>query len=1253
MSHSNSNQTKHRLRLFPSSLIKQHSSSSSSSSSPTPSNQLPPPPTSSNSISSSSSGSSSSYQQQQQQEQQEQHEQPINPPQDQSQTPLSFAIPEATRSAPDLSSPLFLDSERPEWLWINSNISLISSSSSNNNLNPNNDSKTGFEYPLNQLHKTSSRRLNHERSQSHGNILNPQAQSTRYERRFQALLEICDTEAGYLRDLRILVHGYLSILERAPFINSDHKIIVRRNVDQVLELAERFSRRISLAMGSKLDLWRTPGSSRDELEVDKLIERLSKAFISESPIFTVYEDFCARHPEAADIIRQFESSPEWISFVQQCRSQDSLSTSSVPSSSLAFATQAPLQTSLASLGMVPSVPNHSRLRLQDFAIKPIQRIMRYPLLLTSLLQYMDGDANSSEMRARDKVYQALGAMKEVATGVDDAKSAREIELKTELIASRMELHFSYRAAFVSLLGQIQLVGSLHVLYHGPALDPNEAFKIKYHGIFLYQTHLVIVKVKRASVYEPRHWFPIRYFELVDIPESTGIMPHSFSLKYRQHSFEFGAMWEPEKKFWMAKLKAIKDEVENLRSIHLRSDLPLNDDSIVSSINLDECGPSSPTSSTPNSESKPSSSASGSCSPILNQGILPEEPLSYLSKEDAMDDPPSTPHSVSQPMPSQVPSHSQQSRVSQRLSRNVNTLLGRTPEVVQAAIDLKLTEVFSDVLLAARLQGQREQEMSDTSARQRTLSGPGSSKRHSQYHGSAQTFSSRASERKMKRMSYMEPSSRILFETKVSESSSKSTLPPLPVTLASPVSIRSTSSSLRRAKTGPAPERPASIDLWRLNRASTTNSTRSRPPSTILSTGTITLANISPPLNLSCDSFLAEPERDPTCEIDLNRPSTSRSESCDGGSSSGTSSSKDMQAADTTIVPNSRHSFKDSLFSSPEPTSENSSATTIQESSEDRWHPGRKTTLKSETSVTSLRGKPLRPTLQTIAGSTNDASSRMIDETEATLMRKDPEIDPDIVDLTLSPNSIGFDPTPPVASLQSVDNSMTGGRKMTKSATHSTSIGSSWLPGFKLSRKLSRASVNQESVEEDTSVEGGTSNLGHSQDPVAPRSRRILSTISVNSSTSTSSSQHNARRSGSGWVPSFIRSKSSTTTTTISRGGSHESRISSSGNSRSALISLWNSSGSNPEGTINLDDHQVSLQAPISEPVTSHHRNRSSTSSSGLSGNSSKFSFKKPSSMIGGSGSGSTSSGIRSFLRMTPLANQSNANSNDHRGLGSS
>lgn len=181
----------------------------------------------------------------------------------------------------------------------------------------------------------------------------------------------------------------------------------------------------------------------------------------------------------------------------------------------------------------------SRLKLQDFAVKPVQRVMRYPMVLTNLLKYMGGERSAQEAKAREKVFQAVLAMKQVAENVDEAKRLREVEIKTEVIAHRMELHSvrldvlsmtdradapllqSYRSAFISLLGQIQLVGSLHVLYHGPTLDPTEAFKIKYHGIFLYEQHLVIVKVKRASIYEPRHWFPIRYFDVLDISDGSG------------------------------------------------------------------------------------------------------------------------------------------------------------------------------------------------------------------------------------------------------------------------------------------------------------------------------------------------------------------------------------------------------------------------------------------------------------------------------------------------------------------------------------------------------------------------------------------------------------------------------------------------------------------------------------------------------------------------------------------------------------
>lgn len=442
------------------------------------------------------------------------------------------------------------------------------------------------------------------------------------------------------------------------------------------------------------------------------------------------------------------------------------------------------------------------------------------MLLNGLLTQMDDENPQGKNRAKDRVQQALWAMKQVAEGVDQAKSLREIELKTELIASRMELHSSYRAAFVCLLGQIKLVGSLHILYHGPNLDPSEAFKIKYHGIFLYQTHLVVVKVKRATVYEPRHWFPIRYFELIDIPDSSGLMPHSFSLKYRQHTFEFGATCELEKKCWMDKLKELKQEIDHLRSIQIMSAIPMSDDSIVSSIDLID-----------------DSNLSSNDRLPRNRSPIDEEPSP-------------TDHELSPTTPATAATTGTQSRVSQRLSRNVNTLLGRTAEVAQAAIDLKLTEIFSDVLLCARLQDGGL----DSSARSRTLSATGSSsvKRSSQvasmsgriinhHHSLGGGGGGVTTDRKVKMMSYMEPNR--LREIVV---------PPLPLPL--PIAVDSSPemscshasssiSSLRRARSGPvlvsrSTSRPDSDDRRSRSMTTTTTTTttntgpsnRSRNPS---------------------------------------------------------------------------------------------------------------------------------------------------------------------------------------------------------------------------------------------------------------------------------------------------------------------------------------------------------------------------------------------------------------------------------------
>ncbi|POW15007.1 hypothetical protein PSTT_02583 [Puccinia striiformis] len=578
------------------------------------------------------------------------------------------------------------------------------------------------------------------------------------QRRLRALIEIIETEDGYLKDLKRLDNFYLNrIINESSTLKTKDKQIIRRNIAQLIELAERFNRRISIAIGKNYnELLRL---EEDEAELDRIIERLAKAFISESPIFTIYEEYCARHTEAADLIRAFQATTEWNSLTSP---NDFTTTTTLVESS--------------SSG--PSEP--SRLNFSDYIIKPIQRIMRYPMLLNGLLNQLTSTNQvqlpSTRSRAIERVQQALWAMKQVAEGVDQAKSLREIELKTELIASRMELHSSYRAAFVCLLGQIKLVGSLHILYHGPNLDQSEAFKIKYHGIFLYQTHLVIVKVKRATVYEPRHWFPIRYFDLIDISDNSSLMPYSFSLKYRQHTFEFGATCEPEKRCWINKLRDLKAEIDQLRSIQIMSAIPLSDDSIVSSINLTENVTTTPTTTT-------TTNTTTTMMTTVVEGTSPS-PIEPQPQEEQL---------VMDTMPT---------RVSQRLSRNVNTLLGRTAEVAQAAIDLKLTEIFSEVLIMARSHDNHSHHQLGTggeSSRTRTLSATGtiSGKRNSNYH-QVHTFS-------RKRMSCLEPSTigrlkelppppipdQDLNTTSIDSSNSSST----PTT--------ASTSSLRRARSGPA------------------------------------------------------------------------------------------------------------------------------------------------------------------------------------------------------------------------------------------------------------------------------------------------------------------------------------------------------------------------------------------------------------------------------------------------------------------
>jgi hypothetical protein len=183
----------------------------------------------------------------------------------------------------------------------------------------------------------------------------------------------------------------------------------------------------------------------------------------------------------------------------------------------------------------------AKLRFSDYAIAPVQRVTRYPMLLGQLSKYLQSTAEQEGVRTASEGFKAM------AQAVDAAKREREGELRTRIVASRIEFNTPLvGGAFCDLLGPTLLVGALHVVHYNtssgssasafhnsdpwssqapapssPVSSASEVVRVKYFGCFLYRTHLVMAKIKKRALYEPREWLPLRLFDIQSVEEGQG------------------------------------------------------------------------------------------------------------------------------------------------------------------------------------------------------------------------------------------------------------------------------------------------------------------------------------------------------------------------------------------------------------------------------------------------------------------------------------------------------------------------------------------------------------------------------------------------------------------------------------------------------------------------------------------------------------------------------------------------------------
>ncbi|CAO3693426.1 unnamed protein product [Umbelopsis ramanniana] len=305
-------------------------------------------------------------------------------------------------------------------------------------------------------------------------------------------------------------------MRKQPWISEEDLRTIARNIKDILDVHVRLLAKLEAC--SQNYHWEN---------IHNRYCQLADVFVTMGPSFMVYAEFCGSHAKATKICANYQARPEWISFSKMCLLESDTSTINDDVSSTASAS--------------------TRLHLDDYLIKPIQRICRYQLLLKEILKSTDMASLEYE-----KLKHAYDIMQTIVTSVDERKNQRDLADRSQVFLDRLEDDWRLAKTFVSSLGNISMSGALEVTY---AADRLPATKTRYMGCFLYSTYMIIVKAKKNSIYEAKHWFPINIFEVRDLPDTEGYSLSSFMLVSNGHMFEFSASCQQEKLLWIKALRS--------------------------------------------------------------------------------------------------------------------------------------------------------------------------------------------------------------------------------------------------------------------------------------------------------------------------------------------------------------------------------------------------------------------------------------------------------------------------------------------------------------------------------------------------------------------------------------------------------------------------------------------------------------------------------------------------------------------------
>uniref|UniRef100_A0A672NWD4 TIAM Rac1 associated GEF 2 n=1 Tax=Sinocyclocheilus grahami TaxID=75366 RepID=A0A672NWD4_SINGR len=290
------------------------------------------------------------------------------------------------------------------------------------------------------------------------------------ERLRKVIQELVDTEKSYVKDLNCLFEIYLKPLQKETFLTQDEMESLFGSLPEMLEFQKVFLQTLE----EKISLFPNFNMLETPLQFKKLLFSLGGSFLYYAEHFKLYSGFCANHIKVQKVLERAKTDRSFKEFLDARNPTKQHSTT-----------------------------------LESYLIKPVQRVLKYPLLLRELVSLTDTDSEehyhltealkemekvASHINEMQKIYEDYGAVFDQLVA-DQSGTEKEV---TEISMGQFLVHSSviWLNPFPSL-GRMKKDPELNVF--------GEALVFSHETIFLYKQvrnrNRVSVKCRNAVFHQ--------------------------------------------------------------------------------------------------------------------------------------------------------------------------------------------------------------------------------------------------------------------------------------------------------------------------------------------------------------------------------------------------------------------------------------------------------------------------------------------------------------------------------------------------------------------------------------------------------------------------------------------------------------------------------------------------------------------------------------------------------------------------------